>query len=175
MERLQITIREEQPADYEEVHRLVAASFLTQGHTAEADYLDALRLKPEFVPDLALVAVLENGEIIGQIAVSRTIVRYADSETEHLTVSPLSVLPKYFRRGTGTALLRECLNRACDLGYGAVFLWGDPGYYRRHGFVPASEYNIYHRQFLDKDVEFIMVYVLKKGIFDGRRGTIDIF
>ncbi len=175
MDILKINIRQERPADYDAVYQLVKESFLTENHTEEPDYLNALRKKPEFIPELSLVASIEDGTIVGQIAASRVIIQYPDSVDTQITISPLSVLPKYFRRGIGRALLREELKIAREVGYKAVFLWGRPDYYSKSGFEPSYKHNIYHVKFLEKNVDFIMVYQLQKDAFNGKKGVIDIY
>lgn len=48
-------------------------------------------------------------------------------------------------------LVEHALNKAKEMGYGAVFLGGNPKLYARFGFEPSSAYGIYHenRQLLD--------------------------
>ena len=63
--------------------------------------------------------------------------------TECIAFGPLSVLPKFQRRGIGSLLVRESLKRAIELGYRAVLMCGNPRFYSRFGFVPASRYHIH--------------------------------
>jgi putative acetyltransferase len=51
-----------------------------------------------------------------------------------LGLGPLGVLPDRQRRGVGQALMHAVLAAADALGAPAVFLLGDPAYYRRFGF-----------------------------------------
>ena len=53
-----------------------------------------------------------------------------------LGLGPLSVRPDLHRQGIGTALVQEGLERVRALGGKGCVLVGDPGYYRRFGFVP---------------------------------------
>lgn len=175
MDKLKIIIRQEQPYDYDEVYRLVKESFLTENHTEEPDYLDALRTKPEFIPGLSLVAETDDGTIAGQIVLYQTTINYNDSQDVQLVVSPLSVLPLYFRRGVGSALLREGLKIGRETGYKAAFLMGDPGYYSRFGFMPSYKFNIFHKDYREQKVDFIMAYQLYENALDGKKGIIDIY
>ena len=68
MGKLNVKIRQEESCDYNAVYQLVKESFLTQNHTEEPDYLNGLRTKAEFIPQLSLVAETEDGIIVGQIA-----------------------------------------------------------------------------------------------------------
>lgn len=175
MKNLIINIRQEQPSDYDEVYELVRESFLTENHTEEPDYLNALRKQPEFISELSLVAETEDRTIVGQIVISKTVIEYDNSRDTQLVVSPLSVSPKHFRRGIGSALLREGLKIAKRMGYKAVFLWGNPEFYSKNDFVPSYRFNIYHKDFQDKNVDFIMVYELTKDNFSGEKGIINIY
>ena len=175
MDRLNVKIRQEQSYDYDVVYQLVKESFLTENHTEEPDYLNALRAKPEFIPELSLVAETEDGTIVGQIVLYQTTINYYNSQDVQLVVSPLSVSPKCFRRGVGSALLREGLRIAREMGYKAVFLWGNPNFYLKCGFVPSYKFNIFHKDFQEQKVDFIMVYQLCENALEGKKGMIDIY
>lgn len=175
MDKLSVKIRQEQSGDYDAVYQVVKESFLTENHTEEPDYLNALRTKSDFIPELSLVAETEDGVIVGQIALHQTTIDYSISQDVQLTVSPLSVSPKFFRRGVGSALLREGLKIAREMEYKVVFLWGDPNFYSKYGFVPSYKLNIFHKHFQEKKVNFIMLYQLCENALDGKKGMIDIY
>ena len=168
MDKLNVKIRQEQSYDYNLVYQLVKESFLTENHTEEPDYLNALRTKPEFIPELSLVAETEDGTIVGQIVLYQTTISHNNSQDVQLVVSPLSVSPKCFRRGIGSALLREGLRIAREMGYKAVFLWGNPDFYSKSGFVPSYKYNIFHKDFWGQNVNFIMVCQLCENALKGK-------
>ena len=48
--------------------------------------------------------------------------------------SPLAVAPAWQRRGVGTALVEAAIQRLCQTGTAAIYVLGDPRYYRRFGF-----------------------------------------
>jgi predicted N-acetyltransferase YhbS len=175
LDKLNVKIRQEQPCDYDVVYQLVKESFLTENHTEEPDYLNALRTKSEFIPELSLVAETEDGTIVGQIVLYQTTINYYNSQDVQLVVSPLSVSPKCFRRGVGSALLREGLKIARDMGYKAVFLWGNPNFYSKFGFVPSYKFNLFHKNFQEQKVDFIMVYQVCENALEGKKGMIDIY
>lgn len=54
-----------------------------------------------------------------------------------LGLGPVSVKPERQRSGVGSRLISEGLARAQGDGWKAVFVLGDPDYYRRFGFNPA--------------------------------------
>ena len=55
-----------------------------------------------------------------------------------LALAPVSVSPGRHGTGIGSALIREALRRAEDDHWLAVFVLGDPKYYRRFGFSIAA-------------------------------------
>jgi putative acetyltransferase len=118
-------IRAEQPADREPLRAVIAAAF---GRRAEADLVDWLRADGDSV--ISLVAE-EGGAILGHVLFSRMVAPF-----RALGLGPVAVLPERQCQGLGSALIRAGLQRAQGAGWDGVFVLGDPGYYRRFGFVP---------------------------------------
>lgn len=170
-----MVIRQENENDYDEVHRLVQAAFATTPYSdgTEADYLRALRKRAAFLPALSLVAE-EDGQIVGQIVLYQTDVRCAGGTVTQLVLSPLSVHPSRFRQGIGRALIAAACERAAAMGYRAVFLCGEPGYYEKSGFVPSYRYGIHHARDADKNAAWCMARELTPGYLAGVRGVLDI-
>ena len=168
-------IREETPLDYEEVYALVAKAFATADHGdgTEQDYLNALREKEAFIPELSLVAQIGD-KIVGQIVLYQMQIECADRREVQLVLSPLSVHPDYFRQGIGTKLMEEGCRRALSSGYQAVFLCGDYAYYAKRGFTPTYKYGIYHKNDAGKTAAWCMVKELKEGYLADVQGLIDI-
>jgi len=168
-----ITIRQEHPADYEEVCALVRTAFAAQEHADgdEADYLNELRTKDTFIPALSLVAALPCGRIVGQVVLYETKIAMRRGACAQLLLSPICVHPEHQRRGIARALVEAALAKARDMGYGAVFLCGDPALYSRLGFVPSYQYRIYHAK--KKYARWSMVRELTPGALRGIRGTVD--
>ena len=63
------------------------------------------------------------------------------------------------------------LNKAQEMGYGAVFLGGNPKLYARFGLEPSSTYGIYHKDREKWGDEGYMVCLLKSCALDGVTGT----
>ena len=170
-----IKIRQETPNDYDEVYELVKASFATENHTEEPDYLNEVRTRETFIPKLSLVAQSDNGKIVGQITLYETSISCDNNNITQLVLSPICVLPQYFHKGIASEMIKESFIIAKRIGYGAIFLWGNPDFYSKFGFVPTYRYNIGHIQFDKKNVDFIMVKELIEGTLNGIHGTIDIY
>ena len=168
-------IRQEKLADHAEVCRLVKISFATNpaDDGTTHDYLDKLRKKDTFIPELSLVAEDDGGAIIGQVVLYKTIISTAFGELVELLLSPICVHPDYFRRGIARAMVEEALKIAKGMGFKAVFLCGDPEIYRKLGFVPSYCYNIFHKDDISKTAEWSMVRELYGGALEGISGTVN--
>ena len=57
-------------------------------------------------------------------------------------LAPLAVLPEFQRQGTGALLVHNGLKRLREGGSPFFILLGDPAYYSRSGFRPASGYEV---------------------------------
>ena len=175
IDRGSVNIRIETENEYNSVYDMVKRAFATTSFSdgTEADYLNDIRSKSFFIPELSLVAT-ENNKIVGQIVLYKTEIETPDKVITQLVLSPLSVDSDYFHRGIGASLINEgCLN-AQQLGYKAVFLCGDIDYYSRFGFIPTHKYGIYHKKDTSRNAEWCMVKELEKGYLNGVTGLIDI-
>ena len=170
-------IRQEQPSDYDEVYQLVKESFSTvytdDTEPDEHEYLNELRKKDCFIPELSLVAEHEDGKLVGQVVLYKTIITTTQEPLTELLLSPICVHPGHFRRGIARAMVEEVLRIAKDMGFRAVFLCGDPETYRRLGFVPSYSYNIFHIDDDTKTAPWSMVRELYGGALNGISGTVD--
>jgi len=167
-------IRQEQPTDYDEVYELVKMSFATSTNDGEWDYLNEIRKKDTFIPELSLVAENEDGKLVGQIVLYKTNIITSNGVYTELILSPISVHPDYFRRGIASAMMAEAFQIARKMGYTAVFLCGEPEFYGKFGFKPSYEYGIFHIADETKDAKWCMALELIPGALTGKSGTIDI-
>lgn len=120
-------LRDEQPADRAAIRAVVEAAF---GQAAEADLVDRLRQDGDGA--ISLVAV-ERDVVIGHVLLSRM-----QAPFPALGLAPVSVRPDQQRAGVGSALVVEATARARAGGWEAVFVLGDPAFYRRFGFDPQA-------------------------------------
>lgn len=110
-----------------------------EGEPVEAKLADELRTSGVVVPGLSLVAVVD-GRVVGHVVGSRGRVTPGDVGAPGL--GPLGVLPEAQGTGVGSALMHAVLGAADALGEPFVVLLGEPAYYRRFGFVAATEHGI---------------------------------
>jgi putative acetyltransferase len=62
--------------------------------------------------------------------------------TDGVGLGPVAVLAAFRRRGIAEQLIREGLAVCERLGHSFVVVRGDPGYYRRFGFMPAARWGL---------------------------------
>lgn len=136
-------MRPERPGDAPAIHSLTDLAFRDMPHAEgdEADLVDALRAAGALT--ISLVAIAEDGTIIGHVAFSP--IQMTGQTGSWFALGPVSVDPERQMRGIGTALIWEGLARLRELGASGCILTGEPDYYRRFGFA-ASEHLTCYRQ-----------------------------
>ena len=146
--KIKINVREERPEDYRRVEEITKAAFSYPGRIEqggiECPYehwmVHELR-KRDGIQPLSLVAEMED-VIVGHIICSHAAVKTKEKSIPVLNFGPLSVLPEYQRKGVGGALLRTMMERAKEMGFGAILFFGRPEYYPQFGFVEAAAFGI---------------------------------
>jgi putative acetyltransferase len=138
-------IRDECEGDHTAVRRVHRQAFGEPEGAVVADLVDDLRLSLRSEGGLSLVATDEDdghdgaAPVVGHVMFTRNLLDAPTTLVDVHVLSPLGVLPQYRRRGIGAALIGEGVRTLAERGVPAVFLEGDPAYYRRHGFVPAGD------------------------------------
>ena len=163
---MKTTIRQEKPSDYKTVFNLIEAAFKNEPYSDNKEQLlvEKLRGSDEFIPELSLVAEL-NGEIIGHILLTKIKIISENRSFESLALAPVSVKPKYQKKGVGGQLIIESHKRADALGYRSIVLLGHENYYPKFGYELTSKYNIkIHFDAPDENCKFIE---LKKKVLQG--------
>lgn len=84
-------------------------------------------------PDVLSLVAVAGAALIGHVAF--TSCRVTGDRRAVALLAPLAVAPGWQQRGVGSALVRAGLDRLRADGIVQVFVLGDPGYYRRFGFV----------------------------------------
>lgn len=140
-----IKIRNEILSDYRDVEELTREAFYNQHVPGcnEHYLLHIMRNCSSFIKELDFVAEL-NEKIVANIVYTKSKIA-CDNGAKYddiITFGPLSVLPEYQRKGIGGMLIRNTKEIAKKLGYRAILIYGDPGYYSRFGFVEAEKYDI---------------------------------
>lgn len=132
-------IRQERSEDYESIYGLITEAFSNAEHADgnEQDLVVALRKGKSYIPELSLVAEIDN-EVAGHILFTKA----KAGTQEVLVLAPLSVKQKYQKQGVGCKLIAEGHRIAKELGYPYSLVLGSEQYYPKFGYVPAEEFEI---------------------------------
>ena len=135
-------LRPERVSEYREMETIVRDAFWDRYCPGCSEHLvvHKMRNSAAVVPELCLAAEAD-GELAGGIWYAKAAIRNGENEYAVLTMGPVCVKPELQSRGIGAALIRKTLSLAAGK-YPAVIIYGDPGYYGRFGFRPASEFGI---------------------------------
>ncbi|MEQ9096245.1 MAG: N-acetyltransferase [Phycisphaerales bacterium] len=127
-----VTIRAERAEDVDAIDRVLRAAFPTAD---EAELVKKLRADGDL--RVSLVAELE-GAIVGCVAISPVTIN--GNPSEGVGLAPVAVLPGRQRRGIGATLVAAALAACWNAAFCVVL--GEPAYYRRFGFRPASGHGL---------------------------------
>jgi putative acetyltransferase len=105
----------------------------------EAALVDLLHTRGKGV--ISLVAVNDD-LVIGHVLFSPAVVLGGPAGLRGLGLVPVAVVPQYQRKGAGTGMIQLGLKMAHLRGYDFCIVLGDPGYYTRFGFQPASHFGL---------------------------------
>lgn len=163
-----LNIRNERESDYKKVEDITRKAFYNVyvPGCMEHYLVHIMRGHEDFIPELDFVIEVD-GQTVGNIMY--TISKLTDeggTEKEIVTFGPVSILPKYQRKGYGKMLIEHSLKRAAELGYEAVVIMGSPANYVGSGFQCCRKYNVCVEK--GKYPAAMLVKELKPGALDGR-------
>ena len=166
-------IRLERTEEHRETETLVREAFwnVYRPGCLEHYLLNQLRNDEAFVPELNFV-MEKDGRLIGQNMFMRAVIKADDgSDLPIMTLGPICITPELQCTGYGKILLDYSLEKAAELGCGALCFEGNINFYGKSGFTYASEFGIrYHGLPEGADASFFLCKELKKGYLDGISG-----
>lgn len=163
-----LNIRNERETDYKIVEDITRKAFYNVyvPGCMEHYLVHVMREHEDFIPELDFVIEVD-GQIVGNIMYTKAkLTDEAGAEKEIVTFGPVSILPKYQRKGYGKMLIEHSLKRAAELGYEAVVIMGSPANYVGSGFQCCRKYNICVEK--EKYPAAMLVKELKPGALDGK-------
>ena len=169
-----VTIRIEKKEEYREVENLIRESFwnVYRPGCSEHYVMHVLRDDPAFVKELDFV-MEQDGRLIGQNMFMKAVINSDDGgDIDVLSMGPICITPDLKRRGYGKQLLDYSLEKAEEMGFGAVLFEGNIDFYGKSGFDHAREFGIrYHDLPEDADDSFFLCKELIPGYLDGVTGV----
>lgn len=164
---MSVKIRNEVEKDYLNVEEITRKAFWNI-HTPGCNehlLVHKMRNHPDFIKELALV-IEDNNVVIGNIMYTKASLTDKDGNIkEILTFGPVSILPKYQRKGYGRKLIEYSMNKAKLLKYDVIVIFGNPSNYVSLGFKSCRKYNI---SIEGSFPTAMLVYELNENSLDGR-------
>jgi len=136
------------------------------GRQDEAVLVDLLHAAGKAAP--SLVAVV-GGAIVGNVVFSPMEIVPARSHLRIAGMGPVAVLPGWQRRGVGSQLVRAGLDACRAAGVHVIAVLGDPRFYGRFGFRPATHHGLTNEYVQD---EHFMVLELQTRALEGVAGLL---
>lgn len=141
---MNFTIRTENEKDFNQIYDFVRVAFETAqvSDGNEQNFVNELRASKNYIPELALVAEVDN-EIIGHIMLTKYEIQGENQTHEVLLLAPLAIGLNYRKQGVGSKLVQKSFELAREMGYNTVVLVGDPAYYSRFGFKCSADFGVH--------------------------------
>jgi putative acetyltransferase len=178
-----VHLRPEQPSDARRIRQINELAFESK---IEADLIDALRAAGGIT--LSAVAVLGGkdtggdaggeghrskvvgSEVVGHALFTPVTVTMERRQISLLGLGPVAVLPARQHHGIGTLMIAGCLERLRASRHIGVVVVGEPGYYRRFGFIPAGRWGLHWE--MDVPEDNFMAMELTPGALAGVSGVV---
>jgi len=166
-------IRLERKEEHRDVETLIREAFwnVYRPGCLEHYVINQLRNDPAFVHELDFV-MEKDGKLIGQNMFMHALIRADDGRRiPIMTMGPICICNALKRKGYGKILLDYSLEKARELGCGALCFEGNIGFYGKSGFTFAREFGIrYHGLPADADDSFFLCKELIPGYLSGITG-----
>lgn len=114
------------------IGEITAAAFKDMPFSDQSEPFIIERLRAAGALTVSLVAE-DADKVIGHVAFSP--VTLSNGADDWFCLGPVSVLPDFQARGTGSLLIREGLDRLRGQNAAGCVVLGDPAYYQRFGFT----------------------------------------
>lgn len=164
-----LTIRNETRADRQAVEAVTRRAFynIYVPGCMEHYLVHIMRGHPDFIPALDFVAELD-GQVIGNVMYTKAaLTDGAGAVKDILTFGPVSIAPEHQRKGYGRQLLEHSFQRAAELGWDVIVIFGSPANYVGRGFKSCKKYNVCLED--GKFPSAMLVKELRGGTLDGRK------
>lgn len=135
--------------------------------------VDEIRSKKYYIPELDLIMVDENDEIIGYAMFSRFHIE-GKYENELLILTPVAVKTELQRQHISKDLLEHGFEKAKEMGYKAILVEGNPRNYNPRGFMTSADFGIIAGPNIHlPHVECLMIKELEAGALKNIHGIVD--
>lgn len=173
MNKTDCIIRLETPADYRINEEMIRESFWNVYRPGALEHyvMHTFRSCPDVVQELNFV-MEKDGEIIGQNVFVRAAIHCDDGrEVPVLAMGPICIRQDLKRQGYGEYLLNYTLDKAAEMGFGAVCFEGNYLFYRHGGLKHGTDFGLHYEDTPDEEAGFFLCRELIPGYLDGVTGT----
>lgn len=134
--------------------------------------VEEIRSKRFYIPELELIMVNEEKEVIGYVMFSKFHLE-GKYENELLILTPAAVETTLQRQHISKELIEFGFERAKELGYKAVIVEGNPQNYRSRGFKTSADYGIFAHESVGLPApECLMVKELEEHVLERIEGIV---
>lgn len=134
---------------------------------------EEIRSKKYYLPELELIAVDDNDQVIGYVMFSRFSIE-GKYEDKLLILTPAAVETGLQRQHICKELIEYGFKKALEMGFEAVLVEGNPANYRARGFETAADHGILPGKTVHLPrIECLMVKELKPGALKQINGTVE--
>ncbi|MCI9127941.1 MAG: N-acetyltransferase [Eubacterium sp.] len=135
--------------------------------------VEEIRAKKYYVPELELIMVNEEDEIIGYAMFSRFHIG-GQYENELLLLTPVAVKTEFQRQHISKDILEYGFEKARGLGFNAILVEGNPKNYNPRGFQASYNFGIEAGPNIKlPHPDCLMIKELKRGTLDTMSGFVD--
>lgn len=135
--------------------------------------VEEIRVKKYYIPELELIMVDENDEVIGYAMFSRFHLE-GKYEDELLILTPVAVKTELQRQHISKDILEHGFEVAKHLGFKAILVEGNPRNYSSRGFLPSYKFGIEAGPNLKlPHPDCLMVKELEEGALEHIKGLVD--
>ncbi len=150
----------------------------TNSETAEdaqivINLIEEIRAMKYYVPELELIMVDENDEVIGYSMFSRFHLE-GKFDDVLLILTPVAVKTELQRQHISKELIEEGFKKAKDMGFKVVLVEGNPQNYRSRGFVTSADFGIVAGESVGLPApECLMVKELEENFLENISGVLE--
>ena len=135
--------------------------------------VEEIRAKKHYIPELELIMIDENDEVIGYAMFSRFHIE-GKYEDELLLLSPVVVKTELQRQHISKDILEYGFEVAKNLGFKAILVEGNPRNYNSRGFQSSYKFGIEAGPNIKLPrPECLMVKELEEGALEEMSGLVD--
>ncbi len=110
-----------------------------------------------------------DGKIVAHLVFSPVTIDPAHHNLKIAGLGPIAVLPEYQRQGIGSRLIHAGIKACLEDQYDAVVVLGDPNFYSRFEFRPATSFGLTNEYVEDGH---FMIRELPSGAMSGVSGLL---